>query len=384
MPATRAFEGAMVARSWPPLRVGVLGAGQLGRMLGLAGVSMGMRMRFLDPADEASAGDVGEVTRADYLDDAALKLFAHGLDAATFEFENVPAEAVERLSELVPVFPPAAALRVAQDREREKTYFAAAGLDVHPWRAVTTLSELEAALGDIGAPAVLKTRRGGYDGKGQAVIRTPLDAGAAWNAIGGKPAIVEKMIAFERELSIIAVRGRDGAFAAYPLVENEHAGGILRLSRAPARGVEERIERAAVEHCQHLMETLGYVGVLAVEFFEAQGRLLANEMAPRVHNSGHWTIEGAVTSQFENHMRAVCGLPLGSCQARGASAMVNLIGHIPDPALVMRVGGAHLHLYAKEPRAGRKVGHVTLVDGVGGFTETLEQRVAAIRGLAGV
>jgi len=347
--------------------VGVLGGGQLGRMLGLAGVAMGMRFRFLDPSPDAPAKDVGELVVGNFDDPAALDLFSAGLDVATFEFENVPSSAVRHVAQRVTIHPNADALDVAQDRASEKRYFEQAGLAVHPWATVDDLSSLEAGIKTVGLPAVLKTRRGGYDGKGQAVIRATTDTGAqagslchAWESIGKRPAIVEAMVPFTRELSIIAARGRDGSFAAYPLVENAHAKGILRTSMAPAIGVSPAIERSAREHCHTLMEKLNYVGVLAVEFFEHDGRLLANEMAPRVHNTGHWTIEGAVTSQFENHLRAVAGLPVGSCAPRGTSVMHNIIGGVPDKAAVLRVPGAHLHLYGKEPREARKIGHVTV------------------------
>lgn len=351
--------------------VGVLGGGQLGRMLGLAGVAMGMRFRFLDPSPDAPAKDVGELIVGGFDDPAALDRFANGLDVATFEFENVPSSAVRGVSRRVTIHPNADALDIAQDRASEKRYFEQAGLNVHPWAIVDDLGSLESGVAKIGLPAVLKTRRGGYDGKGQAVIRADVARGSptgaqagslchAFESIGKRPAIVEAMVPFTRELSIVAARGRDGSFAVYPLVENHHAKGILRISKAPAMGVSSEIERSAHEHCRTLMEKMNYVGVLAVEFFEHEGRLLANEMAPRVHNTGHWTIEGAAASQFENHLRAVVGLPLGSTAARGTSVMHNIIGGVPDVAAVLRVPGAHLHLYGKEPREARKIGHVTV------------------------
>lgn len=340
--------------------VGVLGGGQLGRMLGLAGVAMGMRFRFLDPSPDAPAKDVGELIVGGFDDPAALDHFANGLDVATFEFENVPSSAVRRVSQRVTIHPNADALDIAQDRVSEKRYFEQAGLDVHPWATVDDLASLEAGVKKVGLPAVLKTRRGGYDGKGQAVVRAGSALHDAWESIGKRPAIVEAMVPFTRELSIIAARGRDGSFAAYSLVENHHAKGILRVSKAPAMGVSLAIERSANEHCRMLMEKMIYVGILAVEFFEHEGRLLANEMAPRVHNTGHWTIEGSETSQFENQLRAVVGLPLGSTNARGTSVMHNIIGGLPDVAAVLRVPGAHVHLYGKEPREARKIGHVTV------------------------
>jgi 5-(carboxyamino)imidazole ribonucleotide synthase len=361
--------------------VGVLGGGQLGRMLGLAGVAMGMRFRFLDPSPDAPAKDVGELIVGGFDDPAALDRFVVGLDVATFEFENVPSSAVRRIAQRITTHPNADALDIAQDRVSEKRYFGQAGLNVHPWATVDDLASLEAGIAKVGLPAVLKTRRGGYDGKGQAVIRTSSDPSLAWESIGKRPSIVEAMVPFTRELSIIAARGRDGSFAAYPLVENHHAKGILRVSKAPAMGVSAQIERSAHEHCRVLLEKMNYVGVLAIEFFEHDGRLLANEMAPRVHNTGHWTIEGAVTSQFENHLRAVVGLPLGSCAARGVSAMHNIIGGVPNTAAVLRVPGAHLHLYGKEPRESRKIGHITVCGedarGVANSSREIEALVAA-------
>ncbi len=363
------------------LKVGILGGGQLGRMLALAGLPLGMSFRFLDPSSAAPAGAVGELVVGAFDDEGAVERFARGLDVCTFEFENVPAGVVEAIGKRVPMFPGAGALRVAQDRVAEKEFFAQAELDVHPWAPVDDEAGLDRAMARVGVPGVLKGRRGGYDGKGQAVVRERTAAEAAWRRIGARPSIYEALVPFTRELSIVAVRGRDGSFAAYPLVENRHEGGILRESRAPALGVAPEIERAADEHCRTLMDALGYVGVLAVEFFEHEGRLLANEMAPRVHNSGHWTIEGAATSQFENHLRAAAGLPLGSCAPRGRSRMYNLIGGVPDLRELAAIPGAHVHRYGKEPRPGRKVGHVTLMESeagdVGAAGDRLERLVRA-------
>jgi 5-(carboxyamino)imidazole ribonucleotide synthase len=340
--------------------IGVLGAGQLGRMLALAGTPLGMRFRFLDPAPGSPAGQVGDQVVGEYDDPAALGEFCRGLDAATWEFENVPVEAARFVAERAPMFPAPVALEVGQDRLREKDLFREVGLEVHAYAPASSEQEFHEALARVGLPAVVKTRRGGYDGKGQALVREPADAPGAWAALGGVPVLVERFVPFDREVSIIAVRGRDGAFAAYPLVENVHRGGILRVSRAPAPGVTSELQHRAEGYARAIMERLGYVGVLAIEFFVAGGELLANEMAPRVHNSGHWTIEGAETSQFENHVRAVAGLPLGSTAPCGQSVMVNLIGSVPPAAEVLAVPGAHLHVYGKAPRAGRKVGHVTV------------------------
>jgi 5-(carboxyamino)imidazole ribonucleotide synthase len=342
------------------VRVGVLGGGQLGWMLARAGDPLGIRCRFLDPSPEAPAGRAGELVLGAYDDPAALDRFADGLALVTYEFENVPVSSAQRLAARARVFPPPQALEASQDRLSEKRFLESAGIPVAPWRPVGSLAELERTVAELGCPAVLKTRRLGYDGKGQHVIRAPGDVARAWAQLGAAPLVLESFVRFDRELSILAVRGQDGATACYPLVENLHAGGILRRSLAPAPGVTPALQGRAEEHVRRVLETLDYVGVLAVELFQVGDRLLANEMAPRVHNSGHWTIEGAETSQFENHLRAVAGLPLGTTGARGVSTMLNLIGALPDPAAVLAVPGAHLHLYGKGPRPGRKLGHVTL------------------------
>jgi 5-(carboxyamino)imidazole ribonucleotide synthase len=340
--------------------VGVLGAGQLGRMLALAGYPLGLRFRFLDPSPEAPAGDLAERCVAPFDDLKRIERFAQGLDVVTFEFENVPADLPRSLDRVVPVYPPPAALEVSQDRLREKTLFQSLGLPTAPFVAVETREQLDAALAEVGYPAVLKTRRFGYDGKGQRVLRGPDDAAGAWKALGRVPLILEGFVRFDRELSVIAARGKDGSTAFYPLVENYHAEGMLRVSRAPAPGLAPAIQALAEDYATRVLEKLDYVGVLAIELFEQGGRLIANEMAPRVHNSGHWTIEGAETSQFENHLRAILGLPLGSTAVACPCAMHNLIGTLPDKASVLAVRGAHLHLYGKTARPGRKLGHVTV------------------------
>jgi 5-(carboxyamino)imidazole ribonucleotide synthase len=341
-------------------RVGVLGAGQLGRMLALAGYPLGLRFRFLDPAPGAPAGAVAEQCVAPFHDPGRLDLFLQGLDVVTYEFENVPVELPRSLGRSVPVYPPPQALEASQDRLAEKTFFRRLGLPTAPFAAVDSREDLGQALDTVGYPALLKTRRFGYDGKGQLLIRAPADAEAAWKRLGGVPLLLEGFVAFQRELSVLAVRGRDGETAFYPLVENHHGGGILRLSRAPAPSLSPELQALAEDYAGRVLRELEYVGVLAIEFFQEDGRLVANEMAPRVHNSGHWTIEGAQTSQFENHLRAILGLPLGSAEVPGPCVMVNLIGELPEPAAVLRIPGAHLHLYGKAPRPGRKLGHVTV------------------------
>lgn len=357
------------------MTIGVLGGGQLGRMLALAGLPLGMRFRFLDPDPEAPASQIAEQVVAGYTHPGARERFVTGLETVTYEFENVPVDAAREIAARVPVLPPPRALEAAQDRLTEKTLFTELGIPVPPFRAVNTPGELSAAADALGLPLVLKTRRFGYDGKGQAVIRERGELDAAWNAVGAAPSIVETLVPFDREVSIIAVRGRDGAFAAWPLVENVHRAGILRVSRAPAKGSGSPLEEVAAGHVRRIMEHLDYVGVLTVEFFERDGGLSANEMACRVHNSGHWTIEGARTSQFENHLRAIAGLPQGDTAPIGHSVMLNLIGNVPDPAAVLAVPGAHLHLYGKSPRPGRKLGHVTLCGSDPGDLEVPLQRL---------
>lgn len=340
--------------------IGVLGGGQLGRMLALAGYPLDMRFRFFDPASDAPAGQIAEHVAGRYNDFEALERFARGVDAVTYEFENVPVEAARFLDERVRVYPPPAALSVSQDRLTEKNAFKAQGIPTAPFEAVDTWEGLLAAIERMGLPTVLKTRRMGYDGKGQVVLRSMEDAKGALETLGRQPLILEGFVPFSRELSIISVRDREGKTAFYPLVENHHHEGILRLSLAPAPNLSSELQAEAEGYASRMLEALQYVGVLAIELFQVEGKLLANEMAPRVHNSGHWTIEGAETSQFENHLRAIAGLPLGSTAPVGYSAMINIIGEVPDPAKVLAVPGAHLHLYGKAPRQGRKLGHVTL------------------------
>jgi 5-(carboxyamino)imidazole ribonucleotide synthase len=340
--------------------IGILGGGQLGYMLALAGYPLGLHFRFLDPSPEAPVGRIAQRVTADYTDQAALEKFSSGLELVTYEFENVPAEAARFLAERVPVYPPPAALETAQDRLAEKDLFRKLGIATTEFTPVSNPGELDAAVKTLGLPAVLKTSRMGYDGKGQWILRTAQDVAKAKSELPPVKLILERFVPFTRELSVLAVRSRNGETAVYPLVENHHRSGILRLSLAPAPRLEPPSQRAAENAARRVLESLKYVGVLAIEFFEHQGELLANEMAPRVHNSGHWTIEGAVTSQFENHLRAVLGLPLGSTGPAGHCAMLNLIGDLPESAEVLAVPDAHLHLYGKSPRPGRKLGHVTL------------------------
>ncbi len=339
--------------------VGVLGGGQLARMLALAGAPLGLRFLMVDSAADACASQVAPLLRADWRDFDALADFARRIDVATFDFENVPAETAHWLTEHTHVFPNPQALAISQDRLAEKTLFGEIGLDTPAYAAIDSRADLDAAIARIGLPAVLKTRRLGYDGKGQAVLRQPQDADAAWASLGNSPLILEAFVPFTREVSVIAVRSRNGEFRHYPLARNWHSSGILSASLAPAPD-SDALQRSAVAHARALAERLDYVGTFALELFDHDGRLLGNEMAPRVHNSGHWTIEGAVCSQFENHLRAVLGLPLGDTSARGVSVMLNWIGELPDAAAVLGEADAHWHDYGKEPRAGRKVGHATV------------------------
>jgi 5-(carboxyamino)imidazole ribonucleotide synthase len=341
--------------------IGVVGGGQLGRMIALAGIPLGYRFRFLDPSADCPAGAVGELIRGAYDDESALERLMQGVDATTYEFENVPARAAHFLDRHTRLAPPAHSLAVAQDRIAEKSFFRECGVPVQAFRAVATDEELAAAVREVGVPGVLKTRRMGYDGKGQAVIRDAAVAGTAWASLGHVPCIYEAFVPFEREVSVVATRGRGGAFAAHPLTRNEHREGILRVSVAPDPESSHALRRTAEGYVRAIAEHLNHVGTLAVEFFVTKDGLVANEMAPRVHNSGHWTIEGAVTSQFENHVRAVAGLPLGSADVRGAAAMVNLIGTVPDVHRMLDIPSAHVHLYGKDAKPGRKLGHVTVV-----------------------
>lgn len=343
--------------------VGILGGGQLARMLALAGAPLGLRFLVLDTVADACAGQFAPLIVGDYRDEAALAEFASRIDIATFDFENVPAESAQWLSARAPVFPSPRALAVAQDRLAEKTLFRELGIPVPEFADVPDRAALDAAIVRIGTPCILKTRRLGYDGKGQFRIKTPADADAAWAALGAQATtvglILEAFVPFERELSVVAVRGRDGEFRTWPLTENWHVDGVLSVSVAPAR-TDDALANAAFAHARALADALDYVGVFALELFCKDGALLANELAPRVHNSGHWTIEGSETSQFQNHLRAVLGLPLGDTGMLGHACMLNWIGAMPDGDVVLREPGGHWHDYGKEPRAGRKVGHATL------------------------
>jgi 5-(carboxyamino)imidazole ribonucleotide synthase len=341
--------------------VGIVGGGQLGMMLAEAGARIGIECLTLDPAADSPASRVAPAIVGAYDDETALAQLATAADVVTYEFENVPVASARFLAERVQVFPPPESLEFGQDRLLEKTLFEDVGLAVAPFSPVASKEELFEALDVIGVPSVLKTRRLGYDGKGQVRLESVDEAEDAWRSAGEVPSILESLVPFERELSILAVRGRNGEAAFYPLVENVHRGGILRVSTAPAPDVPPELQAMAERHALAVMERLGHVGVLAIELFAVGAELLGNEMAPRVHNSGHWTIEGAPTSQFENHLRAICGLELGQTSPSAYSAMVNLIGSIPPEGSFDLDGDVHLHLYGKASRPGRKLGHVTVI-----------------------
>jgi 5-(carboxyamino)imidazole ribonucleotide synthase len=340
------------------MTVGIVGAGQLGRMMALAGYPLGLDFLFLDKDARTPGGQVAPLLAGELTDRKLLGELAARCEVLTFDWENIPVEALEGLAGKARIAPPLRALAAAQDRLAEKRTFELLGIPTTRYAAVNTRADLEAAIERIGLPGVLKTRRLGYDGKGQAILRKPADVAAAWETLGAQPLLYENLVPFQSEVSVIGVRGRDGAVTFYPLNLNVHRAGILRLTRAPYGNAA--LTRAAQKAARRVLEHFDYVGVLTIEFFVARGRLIANEMAPRVHNSGHWTIEGADTSQFENHVRAIAGLPLGSTRARGHSAMINLVGELPDREFLLAERGLHWHDYGKTPRPDRKLGHITL------------------------
>jgi 5-(carboxyamino)imidazole ribonucleotide synthase len=350
--------------------IGVLGGGQLGRMLALAGHRLGERFCFLDPSPDPPAARLGRHIRRPYDDPLGLDELAADADVVTFEFENVPADAARRIETKVPVYPPPVALEAAQRRNDEKGWFEKLGIPTAPFGIATEEAELRSQIEKMGFPAVVKTASGGYDGKGQAVISEAPATVSLWERMGVQELIVEEFVPFQRELSIIGVRNTRGATAFYPLIENHHANGILRTSQAPAPGLTAGLQEEAEHIALALLQAFDYVGVLTVELFQTDDGLLANEMAPRVHNSGHYSIDAAACSQFENHLRAVCGLPLGSTEATGPATMFNLISNVPDTNALLEIPGVRLHLYDKSPRPGRKLGHVTVV---GADAEILER-----------
>ncbi|MBJ7354010.1 MAG: 5-(carboxyamino)imidazole ribonucleotide synthase [Thermoleophilaceae bacterium] len=350
-------------------------------MLALAAAPLGIRCSFVDPSPEAGARVVADQIEADFENIDALIELSERSDIVTFEFENVSAPALEAIAGRATVAPSPRSLEVSQDRLLEKQLFESLGFPVAPYRAVATLDQLETAIEEIGTPSILKTRRLGYDGKGQVRIGSVDDADHAWKSVESEPSVLEGHVNFSRELSVVIVRAADGSGIAYPLTENVHLAGILHTSKAPIVPEDDPLQLRAVEHAMAIADELGHVGALALELFDVEGELVLNEIAPRVHNSGHWTIDGCRTSQFENHVRAVVGLPLGAIGPVLPTMMVNLVGGLPESAEVLAIPGAHLHLYDKEPRAGRKVGHVNVVE-LGPGEDSLASRAARVIALA--
>jgi 5-(carboxyamino)imidazole ribonucleotide synthase len=347
------------------MRIGIIGAGQLGQMLGFAARDLGVECRFLDPSDAPPAAACGKVIQRPFDDGEALARLAEECDVVTYEFENVPVEALHRIDGDVPVYPPADALRHAQDRLDEKRLFGHLDIPLADYRTIDTREDIEAAAAELGLPIVVKTRRLGYDGKGQFIVREHADIDAAWKKLGGNSLIAEQWVNFDYEVSCIGARRPGGDIAIYPLARNVHVGGILHTSCSPID--DPALAELAESYVRRMLEHLDYVGVLALELFVCDGnKLLANEFAPRVHNSGHWSIEGSETSQFENHLRAVMDQPLGSTASVGHAGMINLIGEIRDAVRGLETG--ILHDYGKAPRPGRKLGHITVT------AETAEER----------
>lgn len=342
-------------------RVGVLGAGQLGRMLAMAGYPLGQKFGFYGQSHDEPSAMLGHFFLQD-VDATSLGDLVAFADVMTYESENTSVDLVREISKATPVFPGEKSLYTAQHRGREKQMFDTLGIACAPYRLVNSLEELQAAVDELGLPAILKTCTEGYDGKGQFLIKTPQDIDQAWLVLGQKELILEGFVSFGRELSIIAVRNQRNEQVYYPLVENVHSEGILRYTIAPARQISAEVQQQAELFMQKLLDHLDHVGVLTLELFETEAGLVANEIAPRVHNSGHWTMEGAETCQFENHLRAITGLPLGSTQPRQPfAAMINIIGETGPVKQVLTMKNAHLHLYDKAERAGRKLGHINLL-----------------------
>jgi 5-(carboxyamino)imidazole ribonucleotide synthase len=361
------------------MNIGILGGGQLARMMAQAGSSLGLNFMFLCPDSHACAAPFGEHLCAPYDDKRAQKRLAEWADVATYEFENIPLSVVELLQQEIPLYPASSVLSVARDRLLEKLLFRTLGIPTAKFAPVDSLAELINALEDIAFPAILKTRTQGYDGKGQVLLRKASDLSSAWEEIGKVPCIVESVVEFRREISIIGARNQKGEMVFYPLSENHHRGGILRLSISRQ---DDPMQVRAEAKIRSIMDNLSYVGVMALELFQVGDQLFANELAPRVHNSGHWTIETVQTSQFENHLRAICGFSLGKTTTTQTGAMVNLIGRLPEEAQIRNIPEASPHFYAKEERPGRKVGHVTLTSSDCSLEE-FDRRLAALLQLAG-
>jgi 5-(carboxyamino)imidazole ribonucleotide synthase len=331
-------------------------------MLALAGYPLGHSFSFFDVSEGTPCKDLGAITIGSFEDQKALESFAARCDVITYEFENVPCSAAHYLTQVVPVYPPPRALEVSQDRLVEKEFLQRLGIATPRFKGANSEAELREACETLGLPCMAKTRRFGYDGKGQRMLESEGDIAVAWKELGSSPLIVEGFVPFSRELSVIAVRAQDGTILTYPLAQNEHRNGILHRSEIPAPDVSPELRHAAHEIATKVLEELNYVGVVGIELFHVRGELLANELAPRVHNSGHATIDGTVTSQFENHIRAITAMPLGSVEPHARAVMFNLIGTVPPVDMVSSVANAKLHLYGKAPRPGRKLGHVTLLN----------------------
>lgn len=364
------------------MKIGVLGAGQLGRMLALAGYPLDMTFSFYDTSGAPSAG-LGQIFSDPANTQQELEAFLAEVDVVTYEFEHLPLSLTQAIEKVKPLHPSSESIRVCQNRAEEKKIFAELGIPTPAYCIVESAEELEAAARELGCPVVAKSNTEGYDGKGQAVLRSPDEAQQAWDSIRHPKLVVESFVNFSRELSIIAVRSTHGEIAIYPMAENNHQGGILRYSIAPAPRLDDAKAALARDYIHRLIERLGHVGVLTLELFETEDGLLANEMAPRVHNSGHWTQNGSPTSQFENHLRAIAGLPLGDCSAYRPTCMINLIGQTGDKNDVLALPYAHLHLYGKQERPGRKVGHINiLADDYEELVDRVKTCAAKIPGIA--
>lgn len=356
------------------MNIGILGGGQLARMLAWSGYPLGLNFIILEPDKNAGAVGLGKHLHGAYDDPSLLTELAKEADVITYEFENVSAKAASFLAEHARVYPAPNALCIAQDRLQEKKFLQQLNIPVADFAAVNSLEDLQQAMSTIAYPALLKSRRMGYDGKGQVPIKSSTQLAQAWDAMQKVPSIVESFVPFQREISIIAVRRASGEIAFYPLSENTHQQGILRVAQCRQ---QDALQQQAENYVLRILTALDYVGVIALELFELNGRLVANEFAPRVHNSGHWSIEGAETSQFENHLRAILDLPLGSTKARGYTGMVNFIGELPAIERVLEIPAVHLHLYDKTPRQQRKLAHATLqTDDASCYTQSLNRLLA--------
>lgn len=354
------------------MKLGVIGGGQLGRMMALAATPLEVRFTFLDPSEDACAGDTGQLVLAAYNDAEGIKQLISQVDRVTFEFESVPAETVSLIASNLPVYPSAESLAITRDRWTEKNLFKSLSIETAPVARIDNQKQLEEAAKQFGLPAIVKTRTLGYDGKGQKLLKQPSDLKDTFAQLGEVPLIFEGFIEFDAEVSCIAARSVSGETRIYPLVENQHIQGMLYRSEPLA---SHPLQQKAKEYAKRIMDHLDYVGVLTIEFFVKGDQLIANEIAPRVHNSGHWTIEGSRCSQFENHVRAISDMPLGDTSLTGHCSMYNLIGNKPDTIKLLSLPGCHVHLYRKAPRPGRKIGHVTLTATTADQLKQLEKQI---------